>query len=41
VPYRGFLEGRTKGTEYCLLLHLSNIELKAPEAQPASEEKTS
>jgi hypothetical protein len=31
VPYRGFLEGRTKGEEYCLLLHLSNMELKAPE----------
>ncbi|HYH64521.1 MAG TPA: hypothetical protein VD866_07475 [Urbifossiella sp.] len=33
VPYRGFLEGRTRGAEYLLLLHLSNIELKAPEAQ--------
>lgn len=32
VPYRGFLEGRTKGDDYCLLLHLSNIELKAPDA---------
>ena len=31
VPYRGFLEGRTKGDEYSLLLHLSNMELKAPE----------
>ena len=30
LPYRGFLEGRTRGEEYCLLLHLSNIELKAP-----------
>jgi len=30
TPYRGFLEGRTRGTEYCLILHLSNIELKAP-----------
>ena len=30
VPYRGFLEGRTRGDEYCLLLHLSNLELKAP-----------
>lgn len=28
--YRGFLEGRTDGTRYCLLLHLSNLELKAP-----------
>jgi hypothetical protein len=30
VPYRGFLEGRTKGATYCLILHLSNMELKAP-----------
>ena len=28
--YRGFLEGRTDGQKYCLLLHLSNMELKAP-----------
>jgi len=32
LPYRGFLEGRTRGDEYCLLLHLSNLELKAPPA---------
>ena len=31
VPYRGFLEGRTRGDKYLLLLHLSNLELKAPE----------
>ncbi|MCC2667845.1 MAG: hypothetical protein K0Q72_316 [Armatimonadetes bacterium] len=30
TPYRGFLEGRTQGDRYCLLLHLSNMELKAP-----------
>jgi hypothetical protein len=30
LPYRGFLEGRTRGTQYLLLLHLSNLELKAP-----------
>ncbi len=29
--YRGFLEGRIKGESYCLLLHLSNLELKKPE----------
>ncbi len=29
--YRGFLEGRIKGESYCLLLHLSNLELKRPE----------
>lgn len=28
--YRGFLEGRTDGDKYCLLLHLSNMELKTP-----------
>lgn len=26
--YRGFLEGRTRGDRYCLVLHLSNMELK-------------
>ena len=35
--YRGFLEGRTRGSEYLLLLHLSNLELKAPEAQAPAE----
>ena len=33
VPYRGFLEGRTRGDKYLLLLHLSNMELKTPEDQ--------
>jgi hypothetical protein len=28
-PYRGFLEGRTDGQRYALILHLSNQELKA------------
>jgi hypothetical protein len=36
TPYRGFLEGRTQGDKYCLILHFSNLELKAPEA-PAPE----
>lgn len=31
VPYRGFLEGQTRGDEYRLVLHLSNLELKAPD----------
>ena len=35
VPYRGFLEGRTEGDKYILLLHLSNLELKSA---PKSEE---
>jgi len=30
VPYRGFLEGRTSGNKYLLILHLSNMELKRP-----------
>jgi hypothetical protein len=30
TPYRGFLEGRIDGDRYALLLHLSNMELKAP-----------
>ncbi len=29
-PYRGFLEGRVEGEKYLLLLHLSNMEFKAP-----------
>jgi hypothetical protein len=29
-PYNAFLEGRIKGKSYCLLLHLSNLELKRP-----------
>ncbi len=31
TPYRGFLEGRTQGDKYVLLLHLSNLELKSPD----------
>lgn len=35
-PYRGFLEGRVDGDRYCLLLHLSNLELRAlPKGDPA------
>ena len=30
TPYRGFLEGRTDGDRYLLLLHFSNLELKVP-----------
>lgn len=29
APYRGFLEGRVKGDSYLLVLHLSNLEIKA------------
>lgn len=27
-PHRGFLEGRIEGDQYCLILHLTNLELK-------------
>ncbi len=30
-PYNAFLEGRVKGKSYCLILHMSNLELKRPE----------
>lgn len=33
-PYNAFLEGRVKGDAYCLVLHLSNMELKRPKADP-------
>jgi hypothetical protein len=36
--YRGFLEGRTRGSDYCLILHLSNMELKAPVAAEAGKD---
>lgn len=28
TPYRGFQEGRIQGERFCLLLHLTNLELK-------------
>lgn len=28
IPYRGFLEGRIEGDTYCLILHLTNLEMK-------------
>jgi len=41
TQYRGFLEGRTQGDKYCLILHLSNMELKKPEATlPTDNPKT-
>ena len=36
--YRGFLEGRTQGDKYCLILHLSNMELKSAPVQPQTSE---
>lgn len=29
TSYRAFLEGRTEGDRYCLILHLTNLELKS------------
>jgi hypothetical protein len=37
VPWRGFLEGRVDGRRYQLLLRLSNLELKLPEARESKE----
>ena len=37
-PYRGFLEGRIDGEKYCLILHLSNLELKSPDKQNPEDE---
>jgi len=28
TQYRAFMEGRIHGEKYCLILHLSNLELK-------------
>lgn len=36
-PYRGFLEGRVDGDRYALVLHLTNLELKALPEEPAEE----
>ncbi len=39
-PYPGaFLEGRVQGEEYCLVLHLSDQELKLPDARGKSTEE--
>lgn len=35
TPFRGFLEGRTAGETYALVLHLTNLELKRPELADA------
>lgn len=35
--YNAFLEGRIKGDSYCLILHLSNMELKKPETNGNAE----
>ncbi len=35
TPFRGFLEGRTSGDAYQLVLHLSNLELKRAKAGAA------
>lgn len=40
-PYRGFLEGRTDGDKYALILHFSNLELKAPAEKAADGEAQS
>jgi hypothetical protein len=37
-PYNAFLEGRVKGDAYCLILHLSNMELKKPKVLDTVDE---
>ncbi len=39
-PYNAFLEGRVKDDSYCLILHLSNMELKRPKDFKAEEVTT-
>ncbi len=34
TPMKGFLEGRTKGDAYLLLIHLASLDLKTQEARP-------
>jgi len=36
-PYNAFLEGRIKDDAYCLILHLSNMELKKPQETEEAE----
>jgi hypothetical protein len=36
-PYNAFLEGRVKKDSYCLIMHLSNMELKKPKILDAAE----
>jgi len=36
-PYNAFLEGRVKKDSYCLIMHLSNMELKKPKHIDADE----
>ena len=36
-PYNAFLEGRVKKDSYCLVMHLSNMELKKPKILDAVE----
>lgn len=38
TPHRGFLEGRIDGDRYCLLMHLTNQELKKPATVEEAEE---
>lgn len=37
-PYNAFLEGRVKDDSYCLILHLSNMELKTPKVLDTDQE---
>lgn len=37
TPMKGLLEGRTRGPEYLLILHLAAFELRSPEGQPCTD----
>jgi hypothetical protein len=39
-PYNAFLEGRVKDDSYCLVLQMSNMELKKPKAADLNGERT-
>lgn len=38
TPFHGFLEGRTDGDSYRLVLHLSNLEIKSTKSDDGSED---
>jgi hypothetical protein len=37
TPMKGLLEGRTRGLEYLLILHLAAFELRSPEGEPCTD----
>jgi hypothetical protein len=37
IPMKGILEGRTRGPEYLLILHLAAFDLRSPEGDPCND----